>query len=583
MFSPWARLLERYQGLQVQGLYQQPLMLGLFLGILVCNLVVFLLLSQPFAYDDALWLTLLSVSLTGLAHVAFRWPLHRTTHGLLLQAYVLLLYSTWISGGLYSSSLMWLMILPVPAIYLVGWHGSALWIALVVGTVLALVPLTEHGWLPVSYVYGSRHLLWSLGNHVFTAMSLLGGLLIYQRIYQQQLENIKARNRELSENRAALLQSESYKDQFLASVSHELRTPMNAILGFNDVIRVELQAAAKPLHTVDLVRESTEHLLKLVNQILNFTQLQAGRLALQPAPLRLSDTVAQCGALFQRAPDAPVRFHAELDPSLPPWVMADKQRIQEVLNHLVENAFKFTAQGQVRLSVRSDGDAVRFEVIDTGVGISPEWQPFLFNRFEHADSQTHVQFGGAGLGLAICKGMVQWMGGEIGLQSQPGQGTRVWFRLPMAACEPPHASALPGPGPTEANLPLHLLLVDDHRVNLKVAGLMCQQLWPDATVAAVESGQACLDYLNEHRVDAVLLDLMMPEMDGLQTTQRVRQSADPRLASLVVIGLTASNHPQDRQACLDAGMNDVLVKPLHRDALRECVGVWCATARGAHA
>ena len=128
-----------------------------------------------------------------------------------------------------------------------------------------------------------------------------------------------------------------------------------------------------------------------------------------------------------------------------------------------------------------------------------------------------------------------------------------------------------------------LLLVDDHRVNLKVAGLMCQQLWPDATVAAVESGQACLDYLNEHRVDAVLLDLMMPDMDGLQTTRHLRRSDDPWRSNLVVIGLTASNHPQDRQACLDAGMNDVLVKPLHRDALWACLGLWCASARSGHA
>ena len=565
------------------GRHQQPRMFALFVGIFLCNLVVFLLLSQPFAFNHALWMTLSSVILTGLAHRLFRWPLHRTTHALLVQAYVLLFYSICISGGLYSSTLMWLMILPVPTIYLLGWRGSAFWIGVVVFTLLALVPMTEHGWLPVSFVYGSQHLLWSLGNHVFTAISLLGGLLIYQRIYQQQIHDIKARNRELSENRAALLQSESYKDQFLASVSHELRTPMNAILGFNDVIRVELQAAAKPLQTVDLVRESTEHLLKLVNQILDFTQLQAGRLPWQPAPMRLSDLVSQCEASFRQGHRSAVTFHAKLDPGLPKWVMADKPRIQQVLNHLIENAFKFTALGQVSLNMQREGDSVRFEVSDTGVGIAHEWQSFIFNRFEHADSQTHVRFGGAGLGLAICKGLVQWMGGDIGLHSEPGQGTRVWFRLPLVACEPPAEAVAPAFAPMATHQALHLLLVDDNRVNLKVASLMCQQLWPDATVVAVESGQACLNYVSEHQVDAVLLDLMMPEMDGLQTTQRVRQSADPRLASLVVIGLTASNHPQDRQACLDAGMNDVLVKPLHRDALRECVGVWCATARGAHA
>lgn len=569
MLAQIHRLLDRYRGLPADRLLEQPAMFALFIGIILTNLVLFLVLSQPFAFENALILALVSVSLTGVAHALFNWTLQRTTHLLLAQTYALLLYSIWVTGGLFSSSTMWMMILPVPAIYLLGWRESLRWIVWVQLTLLALVPLTQNGWLPVSYVYGPRHVLWSLGNHVFTAISLLGGLLVYQRIYNHQLGEITRRNKELSANRAALVQAEAYKDQFLASVSHELRTPMNAILGFNDVIRAELQTAGHNLQTVDLVRESTEHLLKLVNQILDFTQIQAGRLQLQPAPTRLADAFAECQQAFASRASASVQFHAQLDPALPEWVMTDTKRLKEVLCHLLENAFKFTPSGQVHLSIRQDGRHLLFEVQDTGVGIHEAQQAFIFNRFEHADLQTHTRFGGTGLGLAICKGLVQLFDGDIGLQSQAGQGSRFWFRVPLQACEAPDAPLLRQP-PAVASTRFSLLLVDDNPVNLKVAGLMCQQLWPDATLHSVNSGQACLQWLQTQAVDLVLMDLVMPEMDGLETTRAIRQSAAP-LCHMAVIGLTASSHPQDHAACVQAGMNDVLLKPLDREQLHRSV------------
>lgn len=569
MLAQIHRLLDRYRGLPADRLLEQPAMFALFIGIILTNLVLFLVLSQPFAFENALILALVSVSLTGLAHALFNWTLQRTTHLLLAQTYALLLYSIWVTGGLFSSSTMWMMILPVPAIYLLGWRESLRWIVWVQLTLLALVPLTQNGWLPVSYVYGPRHVLWSLGNHVFTAISLLGGLLVYQRIYNHQLGEITRRNKELSANRAALVQAEAYKDQFLASVSHELRTPMNAILGFNDVIRAELQTAGHNLQTVDLVRESTEHLLKLVNQILDFTQIQAGRLQLQPAPTRLADAFAECQQAFASRASASVQFHAQLDPALPEWVMTDTKRLKEVLCHLLENAFKFTPSGQVHLSIRQDGRHLLFEVQDTGVGIHEAQQAFIFNRFEHADLQTHTRFGGTGLGLAICKGLVQLFDGDIGMQSQAGQGSRFWFRVPLQACEAPDAPLLRQP-PAVDSTRFSLLLVDDNPVNLKVAGLMCQQLWPDATLHSVNSGQACLQWLQTQAVDLVLMDLVMPEMDGLETTRAIRQSAAP-LCHMAVIGLTASSHPQDHAACVQAGMNDVLLKPLDREQLHRSV------------
>lgn len=562
LFSAWSNAaLNQFERLFV-----------LLFAVIVANLCVFLMLAEPFAFQHAFWTALVSVGLTGLVYRVFHWSLKLTTHLLLIESYLLVMYCVWVSGGLFSSSIIWLIILPVPAMFLMGLRDSLFWIALVLLSVAALVPLTDYGWLPVSYVYGQQHLLWSLGNYAFTSISLVTGLMVYKRIYTSQLNEINQRNDELSANRTALMQAESYKDQFLASVGHELRTPMNAILGFNDVIRAELLAETKSVQTLDYIRESTEHLLKLVNQILDFSQIQAGRLQLQFAPTRFATAFSQCVETYNRPANDPVQFHASLSPDLPEWLMTDALRLKEVLCHLIDNAFKFTPRGDIRLAISKDNDEVLFEVTDTGVGIAQELQPFIFNRFEHADQQTHTEFGGAGLGLAICKGLIDLFGGQIGMQSEPGQGSCFWFRIPLQACEAPVPSlAVNDQTESRRERAMSLLLVDDNAMNLKVASLMCEQLWPKAKVYCVDSAQACLAFLQNHPVDAVLMDLIMPQMNGLEATRAIRAFIDPRLSQVVVIGLTASSHPQDHAECLTAGMNDVVVKPLNRGLLQASI------------
>jgi signal transduction histidine kinase/CheY-like chemotaxis protein len=556
----------------------------LLFGVIIANLCAFLLMAEPFAFQYAFWVALTSVGLTGLAHKLLRWSLKLTTHMLLIQSYVLVMYCVWVSGGLFSSAIIWLIILPVPAMFMLGLRDSLLWIAVVLLSVTSFVPLTEYGWLPVSYVYSQKHLLWSFGNYAFTAISLVSGLLVYKRIYTNQLNEINQRNDELMANRSALLQAESYKDQFLASVGHELRTPMNAILGFNDVIRAELEADEKSVQTLNLIRESTEHLLTLVNQILDFSQIQAGRLQLQMTPTRFASSFSQCVEKYSRPPRDPVQFRASLSPELPEWLMTDALRLKEVLCHLIGNAFKFTPNGEVSLQISKDQEAVLFEVTDTGVGIAPELQAFIFNRFEHADQQTHTEFGGAGLGLSICKGLIDLFGGQIGMRSEPGQGSCFWFRIPLQACDAPvsHSNTVHH-GDVLKEHALTLLLVDDNPMNLKVASLICQQLWPRAQVNCVDSGASCLAFLQSHPVDAVLMDLVMPQMNGLEATRAIRSSGDLHMSQVVVIGLTASSHPHDHAECLAAGMNDVVVKPLSRDMLKASVERLVQAQRVQHA
>ena len=258
--------------------------------------------------------------------------------------------------------------------------------------------------------------------------------------------------------------------------------------------------------------------------------------------------------------------------------------MKDVLCHLIDNAFKFTPSGVVQLNIQRDNQQLLFEVKDTGVGIAPELQAFIFNRFEHADQETQRQFGGAGLGLAICKGLVDLFGGDIGMHSERGKGSTFWFRIPLLPCDPPPLPHM-APGSTDpgiSNRSWRLLLVDDNPVNLQVATFLCQQLWPLSLVQSVPSGQSCIDTLQAHPVDIILMDLIMPDMDGLQTTRTIRALNQPRLRNVTIIGLTASSHPQDHAACLEAGMNDVLVKPLNKTHLQTCIELWLSKKEVLH-
>jgi CheY-like chemotaxis protein len=220
-----------------------------------------------------------------------------------------------------------------------------------------------------------------------------------------------------------------------------------------------------------------------------------------------------------------------------------------------------------------------FELIDSGTGIAAEFQAHIFNRFEHADQETLRQFGGSGLGLAVAKLLIELFEGQIGLESQIGQGSRFWFHIPLSPCEAPdHAISSPLSLPVWDH-PFHLLLVDDHMINLQLARYLCQSIWPKAHIISVESGAACLSELKKSAVDVVLMDMFMPEMNGPQTCQTIRQEFPSPVCDVPIIGLTASTHPQDLQACTDAGMNAVIVKPIDKTVLTKVVQAHLSSRR----
>ena len=385
-----------------------------------------------------------------------------------------------------------------------------------------------------------------------------------QRALQQRIEQAQAAQQ-------ALMQAQAREDEFVAAVGHELRTPMNAILGFNGVLRRELADRPQDVQEVDHIRHATEQLLQVVNQILDFSQLQAAKVQLSPQDFDLPASLLERMARHERrARQKGLGWRLEGVDGIPVRVHMDRQRLLQMLDLLLDNAIRFTERGEVCVRVSQAAQHLRFEVQDTGTGIAPERQSRLFERFEPSQAQTAHAGGGAGLGLPICAQLARLFGGQIGVRSTPGQGSVFWLDLPFA---PAREAASEGADSTErhAPSPQQILLVDDNAVNLMVARLQLQQTWPKARITTAASGAEALQLLDAQGFDLALVDMVMPEMDGPQLARHIRQRFPAITARMPIIALTANTSASERARCLAAGMNDVLHKPMDTDSLLRCV------------
>ena len=377
-----------------------------------------------------------------------------------------------------------------------------------------------------------------------------------------KLRDLAARNAELLETHGALRAAQAHRDDFIAAVGHELRTPMNAILGLNSVLVSELSGQTDQASIAVHIRHATEQLLRVVNDILDISQLEAGRLVMQTAAFPLRTSLHACLAGFDsRAQAKGLSLSLSIDPATPDFVAGDRLRFEQVLNHLLDNAVKFTPQGGVFLRCLALGDRVRIEVQDTGMGIDPSINQAIFNRFALASEGVQRMYGGAGLGLSISDRLISLLGGRMGLISPEQGGALFWFDLPLCVAQLPKPE--PGSSLVSAREPRSVLVVDDTPVNLLVVEILLKKFWPDCVIHKAESGAYALQACHKNAYTLVLMDVVMPVMDGIETTTRLLGSSVPSLAKKpFVVGLTAHSFSGEMQACLDAGMDAVLSKPI---------------------
>ncbi len=491
---------------------------------------------------------------------------------LMLVSILQMIYLIVVTGGTASVVMIWITGISLMPFMLLNTKAAITWLILQTNALFLILLASQAGWIVNQPISSDDMVFWAFTNKMLAAVTLIVILDFLDRSQQQQLQHLQIRGHDLRNLHQELIRAQSHKDEFIASVGHELRTPMNAILGLNTVLRDQVAANTQDINRVDMIRESTQHLLALVNDILDFSQLQAQRMSLGPQPYALHHQFGEMARkLQQTATSKGLQSHNVIDERLPHWVMLDGKRFEQLIDNLLENALKFTHQGFVNLRFQSCDRGLRIEVADSGIGMTPDQQSHVFGRFEKAESGPANLYGGTGLGLSICEKLVQLQNGAIGVNSSIHRGSMFWVEIPLVPAQAPAQATLDNhEGVLSESQPRHFLVVDDQAVNLLVAQRLLQKIWPDAQVHTATSGKEALNWLTSNTVDMVLMDMFMPDMDGLETTTNIR-SMPGHIRQVKVIGLTASSNANDHIQCLDAGMNGIVMKPLEEQVLQDCV------------
>ena len=570
--SPWLRHRS-----SSREQHEKELLFFSFIGILALGYAAFAIVAWQLNFGPGVIANLLGILgmglLGGLRIAKFR--LSRLVSSLqvftLAQAFCI----TWLTGGIYSATISWLALAPLPAVLASSQRARVAGMAVGWLLILGLYLYAFLGGETTLQVAPQDLIHW----HLMMAMVIFGMqmALLYRitTVRKLRFQRMQQHSRKLRQIHKQLKHTQQQKDLFVASVSHELRTPMNAILGLADLIHHDKGLSTEVRDKIEDIQKSGEHLLTIINDLLDHSQMEAGRLQVVKEPFNLPETIQSSFQLLKRrAETKPLRYTLTLDSSVPSWVMGDGHRLTQILVNLLGNAIKFTEQGEIELRCTAETITnadpamalIHLEVRDTGMGIPADRQHRVFQNFSQVDHTIARRFGGNGLGLSITQGLVQAMDGEIHFTSQVGQGTHFFVDLPCALTQAP-APMQSADELTSSNQAIRILIADDNPLNRQIASLQLRRHLPQAQVTEVETGLQAFERVRDGSFDVILMDLLMPEMNGLEASRKIRTELPEPQRSTPIIALTANADKEELARCIEYGMNECMLKPFNRTHL----------------
>lgn len=398
-----------------------------------------------------------------------------------------------------------------------------------------------------------------------TGTDEIGSLSI---VFNSMISQIENQNNELIKAKEKSEEALKAKERFLAHITHELRTPLSSIIGLATLLEETTMSDEQADYMKD-IRNSSDHLLAIINDLLEFSKIGSGKFKFEKIDFSLRKTIERIERSLEfELKNRQLHFKTQISHDVPEALNGDEFRLNQIMINLIGNAVKFTPEGSITVSVKkiSESDKavdIEFRVDDTGIGISKEKLHLIFESFTQENSSTNRKYGGTGLGLTITKQLIELQGGQIRVESEKGKGSSFIFNLPFDK-----TSKFKGKQQQQQRLPhvkLKIMLVDDNQLNLKLTKSMLEK--QNFEVKAFDNGYTALEELEKEDFDVILLDIHMPELDGYEITEKIRESGNPRIKEIPIIALTAAATQNEINKCLECGMNDYIVKPFKKEEL----------------